>query len=117
MHQNPHHLLTMSKTVTGKENLYLELQSNVEESTTPAAERNERHSKASKDLEHASNQPAAKTDRCLLCIMTAVVVVSFLTAAATLALALMMVMSRHSPDSCVRGKVDPAFIFSTMFLS
>ena len=120
----------MSKTVTGEENLYFELQSKdattanvyedmgVEGGNTPVTESGEKRSKVFKDLEHASSQlDAVRTNRRTLCIITAVVVVSFLTAAATIASALMMGMYRNSPNSSLKGKTDQALSFQQCLCS
>ena len=108
----------MSKTVSGEENLYFELQSKdatrpdvyevigVEESTTHAAKGDEKPRKPSIDPEHASSQPdAVRVGRPLYIMTAAAVVASFLTAAATLVLALIMTMSQNSRSPSMQGKM------------
>ena len=103
----------MDKTAIGEENLYYELESPKKESeagiyddvavetTTPATKRisYEENTQGAKKKKQRSPQNAYQSDafviRRLVFISTAFVVVAFLTAAATLVLALTMMMSRN----------------------
>lgn len=110
-HSYCEHHYRMDKTATGEENLYFELESPKKEpeagiyddvaveTTTPATKRisYEKNTPGAKKKKKQSTQNAYQSDafviRRLVFISTAVVVVAFLTAAATLILALTM-MSR-----------------------
>ena len=115
----------MNKTVVGQENLYLELEprqatgagtyegvpGDKEAPATTTAKPSERQAAATKLRE--PTEPAFSCDsdavilRRLLCIITALVVLSFLTAAATLILAITMMTFRNSQTDCasVQGKL------------
>ena len=128
---------TMNKTVSGKENLYFEMESKapnngqaydvvVGESISPATKQKtfekqgtENNKQASMQPAHPCTQPDGVVFQRLLCIVTAVVVVSFLTAAATLVLALMLMMSRNTPTAltdCVTAQGEPGMSHSVFFL-
>lgn len=118
----------MNKTVSGKENLYFEMESKAQnceqaydvvigESISPATKQTTFEKQGTEHNKQASMQPAHPCTQSdglvvqrLLCIITAVVVVSFLTAAATLVLALMLMMSRNNPTAstdCVTVQGEP----------
>ena len=114
MSDKPDHHLMMNKTEIGQENLYYEMESKkandvgiyddvVRESTAPATkqtiwgkQRNEKKRPASTGPAHSCQANQILIDQRLLCIITAVVAVSFLTAAATFILALTMLISPNS---------------------
>ena len=124
----PDHHLTMNKTEIGEENLYYEMESKqandagiyddvASESTAPATkqtiwrkQRNEKKRPASTEPAHSCQTNQILIDQRLLCIITVVVAVSFLTAAATFILALTMMTSRNSSTAAsdcatVQGKL------------
>lgn len=106
----------MDKTTTGQDNLYYELESpkkeseariyddvaaDIDDTTTPATTRTsyEDSIQGAKAKKERSTENASQSDtvliRRLVFISTAVVAVAFLTAAATLILALSIMMSRN----------------------
>ena len=115
----------MNKTVAGEENLYLELESRQatgagiykgipgdgEDPAITTEKTSERQGAATKLREPTEPALSGNSDavivRRLLCIMTAVVVLSFLTAATTLTLAITMMTFRNSPTDCasVQGEL------------
>ena len=119
------HHSRMDKTITGEDNLYYELESPKKESeaqiyddvaadtddtTTPETKQvsYEENTQRAKKKNKRSEQNASQSDtvliRRLVFISTAVVAVAFLTAAATLTLALSIMMSRN--DNTTDSKAD-----------
>ena len=129
----------MDKTVSGEENLYFEMESKapnngeaydiaVVESishgpatkqTTFEKQGTESNKQASMRPAHSFSQSDGVVVQRLFCIITAVVVVSFVTAAATLFLALMMMTSRNTPSTstgCVFAQGKPEIVHSVSYL-
>ena len=126
----------MNKTVSGVENLYFEMESKapnngqagevvIGENISPATKQTTFEKRGTEHNKQASMQPAHPRTQSdgvvvqrLLCIITAVVVVSFLTAVATLVLALMLMMSRNNPTAstdCVTAQGEPRIPHSVSF--
>ena len=127
----------MNKTVSGEENLYFEMESKapnngeaydvvVRESISPETKETTFEKQGVENNKQESMQPAHPCTQSdgvvvqrLLCIITAVVVVSFLTATATLVLALMMMISRNAPTAstdCVTAQGKPGFVHSVFYI-
>ena len=115
----------MDKATTGQDNLYYELESpkkeseariyddvaaDIDDPTTPATTRTSYKAKKERSTENASQSDTVLIRR-LVFISTAVVAVAFLTAAATLILALSIMMSRNDNTGSKADLKDSGAIY------
>ena len=115
----------MDKATTGQDNLYYELESpkkeseariyddvaaDIDDTTTPATTRTSYKAKKERSTENASQSDTVLIRR-LVFISTAVVAVAFLTAAATLILALSIMMSRNDNTGSKADLKDSGAIY------